>query len=60
VANLVAAGAITPLDVIKKLTLELGTNLLSVDDGFQVRSLEAFRELGGLFVLGAAERWILS
>jgi hypothetical protein len=54
VAALVATGAITPFDVVKKLTLKLGSNLLAVDGGFQVRSLESFRELGGLFVLGAA------
>ena len=53
-AALMTARAIAALDVVEKLPLKLGGNLLPVDDCIQVRSLESFGEFGGLFVLGAA------
>jgi hypothetical protein len=49
-----AAGAFAPFDVIKELALKFRGDFLSVDGGLQIRSLEPFRELGGLFVVGSA------
>ena len=54
VATLVTPGAVAPFDVVKELTLEFRSYLFTVDDGFQVGSLESFGEFGGLFVFGSA------
>ena len=54
VATLVTSGAVAPFDVVKELTLEVGSYFFTVDDGFQVGSLEPFGEFGGLFVFRAA------
>ena len=54
VSTLVAAGAVASLNVVEKLLLELGSDFLSVDRGFQVGSFEPFGEFGGLFVFRAA------
>ncbi len=52
-AAFMTAGALTSLDVIVKLTLGLRGNLVAVDCGLQIGSLEAGRKFGGLFVAGA-------
>ncbi len=51
VATLVAAGAIAPLDVVVQQPLGFRGNLVAFDNGFEVGTLQAVRELDALLCL---------
>ena len=50
----VTSGAVAALYVIVELTLRLRGNLVPVDDGLRIRSLEALGEVGGFLMVRAA------
>jgi hypothetical protein len=52
--TLAATGTIAALYVVNDLTLRGRSNFIAINDGVEIRSLEAFGELGGLFVVGAS------
>ena len=56
VTTLVAAGAVAPLDVVVQLTLGFRGNLVAVDDGVEVGTLQATRDPSRLLVGWAARQ----
>ncbi len=56
VAAFVTARAVAAFNVIVELALRFGSNPITIDDGFEIGSLQTGRELGGLFVVWAARK----